>query len=191
MVLQSDGCIAPGRKHRTPHDCEWVDNQKDLTMDSKEFELFSRNVIEDYCKATEAITDQIKTWVGNNIMTLNPDQTERCMRMIRLIDRLGEQATNMTTGQDLESSSWKVRILSCLRDCGGRATTDRIRQWMEEKITFNERDKETVHYGTESVTRWWHTMRPNLTHMTKDGTIERAKHGTYSITPAGEDYLDS
>ena len=160
-------------------------------MESKEFDIFTLNVIKQFDSATEAMVESIKQWVGESIMDLHPNQTEQCMRMIKLLERMRDQVQHIRTGQDVEGSSWKVRILTAIRDCGGKATTQRLRAWMEEHISFSDYDRQTIRYNNESVLRWWHSLRPNLTHMVQDGTIERAKHGTYTITPLGEEYLDS
>ncbi len=133
----------------------------------------------------------IKTWIGEQIMDLNPAQVDRAMRVIKSIEKMSEQCDTLTTGVDVEEASWKRRILTAARDCGGKISTDRLREWMVANITFTEYELQVVKYGNERTTRWWHSMRPNLTYMTQDGTLERLKHGVYAITPEGESYLDT
>ena len=139
----------------------------------------------------EAAIAQVKAWIGESIMDLTPSEVDRAMRVVKSIERMSESIANLTTGMDMEDASWKRRILTAARDCGGVITTDRLREWMLEHCTFSEFDSQKVKYGNETCVRWWHSMRPNLTYMVNDGTLHREKHGTYSITPEGEDYLDT
>ena len=138
---------------------------------------------------TEAQT-QVKTWIGQNIMTLTPAEVDKAMRIVKSIERLNDHVATLTTGMDMEEASWKRRILTAARESGGTITTDRLREWMLENVTFNDFDMQRVKYGNETTVRWWHSCRPNLTYMIQDGTLIREKHGTYAITPEGEAYLD-
>lgn len=134
---------------------------------------------------------KVKQWIGENIMNLSPPEVDRAMRVVKSIERMSEGIETLSTGMDMQHASWKRRILTAARDSGGIITTDRLREWMLEHVTFSDFDLQLVKYGSEKTIRWWHSLRPNLTYMVQDGTLHREKHGTYSITPEGETYLDN
>ena len=160
-------------------------------MDSDRLAAFITLLHTNYEEYTNEQSARIKTFVGDNIMELESAQIDRLMRCIRTLERVLGDVEHMIQGQDVATSSWKRRILMAARDCGGTITTDRLREWMNDHVTFSDVDLQMVTYNNEKVIRWWHSMRPNLTYMTKDGTLERAKHGTYTITNLGLEYLES
>ncbi len=160
-------------------------------MDPIEFEKMTDETMKQLFEYHQSSIASVKGWIGEHIMDLTPDQVDRAMRIVKSIEKMGENTRNLATGIDLTDASWKRRILTAARDCGGVITTDRLREWMTERIDFSDYDLQDVKYGNETCTRWWHSMRPNLTYMTKDGTLTRERHGTYAITPQGDAYLES
>lgn len=160
-------------------------------MNPDSISTFITSIYTNYEEFTSEQTAYVKQFVGDNIMELESAQTDRLMRCVRTLERVLGDVEHMIHGQDVESSSWKRRILMAARDCGGTITTDRLREWMTDHVTFTDIDLQEIQYQSETVVRWWHSMRPNLTYMIKDGTLTRAKHGTYSITNLGLEYLES
>ena len=160
-------------------------------MDPENLTEFIKSITTNYKEFTEEQVSLVKQFVGENIMSLESGQTDRLMRCVRTLEKVIGDVEHMIHGQDVDTSSWKRRILMCARDCGGKMTTDRLREWMQDNVTFTDHESQEMNYQSEKVVRWWHSMRPNLTHMVKDGTLTREKHGTYSITNLGLEYLES
>lgn len=159
-------------------------------MDRDAFTAFLDGVQDRLVKDLEETIKTIKVWVADNLMDLETHQTERLMRTIRTIERVRDQQVNLDTGPvDLNKATWKVRILSCgLAMPHHQFTTERLREWALENISFSEGELVLASYGNERVPRWWHKMRPSLTTLVKEDLLERVKHGVYRVTEEGEEY---